>query len=253
MSTDLSAAPLIVFDELDSTNAEARRRAEAGERGPVWLMARRQSAGVGRRGRAWDGGEGNLTATLLLTLDKTPLEMAQLAFVAGLAAWTAITAFVPASAVTLKWPNDVLIDGRKACGMLIESGAAGQGTWAAVGIGINLASYPKAVERPATALADHLSHAVMRTPTPDQAMTVLAETFDVTLAVWLEQGFVPIREAWLARAQGMGGPCTARLDRESATGVAEGLDADGALLLRLPGGELRRITAGDIFFGPGAA
>ena len=189
-------------------------------------------------------------ATLLLTLDKPPVEVAQLAFVAGLAAWTAITAYVPAGAVTLKWPNDVLIAGRKACGMLIESGpAVGGGTWAAVGIGVNLATYPEAVERPATSVADHLSHDVARAPSPDQALAILAETFDVTLGLWLSQGFEPIREAWLTRAEGLGGPCTARLERETASGIAEGLDADGALLLRLPGGELRRITAGDVFFG----
>ncbi|MGZ6013100.1 MAG: biotin--[acetyl-CoA-carboxylase] ligase [Caulobacteraceae bacterium] len=245
----MKTPPLIVFDELDSTNAEARRRAEAGERGPVWLMARRQTAGVGRRGRAWDGGEGNLTATLLLTLDKSQLEAAGLAFVAGLAAWSAIAAYVPPSAVTLKWPNDVLIDGRKAGGMLIESGASGRGTWAAIGVGVNLATYPQAVERPATAVADHLALGVMRPPSPDEALAVLARAFDEHLAVWLEQGFAPIREAWLARAAGLGDPCTARLERETVSGVAESLDADGALLLRLPGGELRRITAGDVFFG----
>jgi BirA family biotin operon repressor/biotin-[acetyl-CoA-carboxylase] ligase len=211
-------------------------------------MARRQTAGVGRRGRAWVGGQGNLTATLLLTLDKTPLEMAQLAFVAGLAAWTAIAAFVPAEAVTLKWPNDVLIDGRKACGMLIESGPAGQGAWAAVGVGINLATYPQDVERPATAVADHLCDGVS-VPSPDEALAVLAKAFDDVLAPWLSDGFAPIRQAWLERAAGMGGPCTARLERDSISGIAEGLDADGALLLRLPGGELRRIAAGDVFFG----
>jgi BirA family biotin operon repressor/biotin-[acetyl-CoA-carboxylase] ligase len=242
--------PVLTFDELDSTNAEARRRAEAGERGPVWLMARRQTAGVGRRGRVWDGGQGNLTATLLMTLaDKTPVEAAQLAFVAGLAAWTAITVYVPAAVVTLKWPNDVLIEGRKACGVLIESGPAAGGTWAAVGVGLNLATYPEAVERPATALADHLSHDMIRAPSPDEAIAILAETFDVTLALWLAQGFAPIRQAWTERALGFGGPCAARLERERVTGVAEGLDADGALLLRLPGNELRRITAGDVFFG----
>ena len=213
-------------------------------------MARRQTAGVGRRGRAWEGGEGNLMATLLLTLDKPPVEVAQLAFVAGLAAWTAITAHVPAGAVTLKWPNDVLIQGRKVCGMLIESGpAVAGGTWAAVGIGVNLASYPEAVERPATSVVDHLSNGMLRAPSPDQALAILAETFDVTLGLWLSQGFQPIREAWLARAEGLGGPCTARLERETLSGVAEGLDADGALLLRLPDGMLQRITAGDVFFG----
>lgn len=203
-------------------------------------MARRQTAGVGRRGRSWDGGEGNLTATLLLTLDKPPVEMGQLAFVAGLAAWTAIATYAPADIVTLKWPNDVLIEGRKACGMLIESG----GAWAAVGIGINLATYPADVERPATSLAAHGG-----APSPDAALAVLAEAFDAALALWLAEGFGPIRQAWLTHASGIGGPCTARLPKETVSGIAEGLDADGALLLRLPGGELRRITAGDVFFG----
>jgi BirA family biotin operon repressor/biotin-[acetyl-CoA-carboxylase] ligase len=212
-------------------------------------MARRQTAGVGRRGRAWDGGEGNLTATLLLTLDKLPVEAGQLAFVAAVAAAETIAAYVPAPLVSLKWPNDVLVDGRKACGMLIESGPARDGgVWAAVGIGINLATYPKAVERPATALAEHLSHDTPRPPTPEEALAVLARTFDEALELWLSQGFEPIRQAWLARAGGLGGPCAVRLERESLAGVAEGLDADGALLLRLPSGMLRRITAGDVFF-----
>ena len=215
----------------------------------MWLLARRQTDGVGRRGRAWEGGEGNLSATLLLTLDKAAPEIAQLAFVAGLAAWNTIATYVPPSAVTLKWPNDVLIGGRKACGMLIESGPASGGAWAAVGIGINLATYPDAVERPATAIADHLSPDLIRPPSPDEALTVLAEAFDEFLALWLAEGFAPIRQVWLDHATGFGGPCTARLERDTMTGLAESLDADGALLLRLPGGELRRITAGDVFFG----
>ncbi len=244
--------PVVVFEELDSTNTEARRRAEAGERGPVWLLARRQSAGRGRRGRAWEAGQGNLTATLLLTLDKTPLEAAQLAFVAALAVGVVADAYVPPALVGFKWPNDILIEGRKASGMLIESGvAAGEGLWLAVGIGVNLADYPQAVERPATALADHLAHGVIHPPTQVEALERLSAAFDEALALWLTQGFEPIRQAWLGRAVGIGGPCSARLEHQTLTGTAEGLDADGALLLRLPGGELRRITAGDVFFGEG--
>jgi BirA family biotin operon repressor/biotin-[acetyl-CoA-carboxylase] ligase len=242
--------PAVVFEELDSTNAEARRRADAGERGPVWLMARRQSAGRGRRGRAWDGGQGNLTATLLLTLDKPPLEAAQLAFVAALAAGRTIASYVPASILRLKWPNDVLIGGDKVCGMLIESGSApGGGLWLAVGIGINLVSYPTGIERSAMAVAEHLRHDVSRPPTPDEALAVLSEDFASILTLWLEQGFEPIRVAWTRMAAGLGGPCEARLEGETVVGVAEGLDADGALLLRLPAGGTRRITAGDVFFG----
>ena len=244
--------PVIVFDDLDSTNAEARRRAEAGERGAVWLLARRQSAGRGRRGRSWDAGQANLTATLLITLDKPPQEAAQLAFIAALAVGRMADAYVPPSLIGFKWPNDILIEGRKAAGMLIESGvAAGEGLWLAVGIGVNLADYPQAVERPATALVNCLAHGVIHPPSRDDALERLSAAFDEALQAWLGKGFEPIRAAWLARSVGIGGPCTARLERETVTGTAEGLDADGALLLRLPGGELRRITAGDVFFGEG--
>ena len=243
--------PVIVFDDLDSTNAEARRRAEAGERGPVWLLARRQSAGVGRRGRSWDAGQGNnLTATLLLTLDKSPLEAAQLAFVAALAVGRMADAYVPSSLIGLKWPNDVVIEGRKTAGILIESGAAPDGgLWLAVGIGVNLQDFPKEAERPATALKHHLSHGVIHAPSQDQALDRLSAGFEAVLDQWLIEGFEPIRAAWLKRSIGMGGPCTARLPHETVDGTAEGLDADGALLLRLPTGERRRITAGDVFFG----
>lgn len=242
--------PVIVFDELDSTNAEARLRAEAGERGPVWLLARRQSAGRGRRGRSWDAGQGNLTATLLLTLNKSPIEAAQLAFVAALAVGQLADAYVPASLVGLKWPNDILINGHKVAGMLIESGAApGGGLWLAVGIGVNLQDHPKMTERPATAFAQHLSHDVIRAPDQEQALERLSVTFDKALTLWLTEGFAPIRAAWLERAIGMGAVCTACLAHETVEGTAEGLDGDGALLLRLPTGERRRITAGDVFFG----
>ena len=245
-----SPTPVLILDEIDSTNAEARRRAEAGERGPLWLLARRQTAGRGRRGRAWDGGTGNLTATLLLTLDRSPLEAAQLAFVAAVAAGQAIAAYVPPGRVGLKWPNDVLIDGKKVCGMLIETGAAPVGgLWAAIGIGINLADHPSQVERPATSVAKNMPHGMIHPPTPDAALARLAEAMDRALALWLTQGFGPIRSAWTARAAGLGGPCTARLERETMQGIAEGLDADGALLLRLPDGQCRRITAGDVFLG----
>lgn len=244
----MALTPILTFETLDSTNAEARRRAEAGERGPLWLLARRQTAGQGRRGRVWAAGQGNLTATLLLTLDKPPLESAQLAFVAALAVGAIIDAYVPADIMGFKWPNDILIEGRKASGILIESGAATGGLWLAVGIGVNLADFPTDVERPATALAQHL-HSGATPPTQDDALARLSAAFADVLALWLAEGFEPIRRAWLARAVGMGGPCTARLAHETVVGVAEGLDADGALLLRLAQGELRRITAGDVFFG----
>jgi BirA family biotin operon repressor/biotin-[acetyl-CoA-carboxylase] ligase len=239
--------PIDVLDEIDSTNAEARRRAEAGARGPLWVTASRQTAGRGRRGRTWETGEGNLAATLLMTTVKPPGEAAQVSFVAALAVADLLSSQVAPSLVTLKWPNDPMIGGRKAAGILIESGPhAADGLWLAVGVGVNLAKAPMAPARPATSLAGHLSRPP---PKPLEALTVLAEAFERWRMLWEAAGFEPIAYAWTARAHGLGEPCTARLPNETVEGVAEGLDADGALRLRTADGSVRRITAGDVFFG----
>ena len=234
------------LDQVDSTNEEARRRALEGETGPVWIAARRQTAGRGRRGRAWTSDSGNLFATGLFTLDKTPAEAAQLSFAAALAAASVCDAALgDPSRTRLKWPNDVLVDGRKACGLLLESGQRlvpgnNRGIWLAVGVGINLASAPEDVERPATHLGASLH--------PDAALETLSAAFQTHLARWLEAGFDPIRNAWLARAHGLGDPCEARLDGETVRGVFADLGHDGALRLDLAGGGRRYISAGEVFF-----
>jgi BirA family biotin operon repressor/biotin-[acetyl-CoA-carboxylase] ligase len=238
--------PILAFAEIDSTNLEARRQMEAGAAAPLWITAGRQTAGRGRRGRNWQTEEGNLAATLLMTTDKPPLEAAQVAFVAALAVADLAATYLPASLVTLKWPNDTLIGGRKASGILVESSAhpAG-GLWVAVGIGVNLAHAPEDVERPATSFADHLSGAP---PAPREALGVLSGAMERWRGLWVAGGFAAIAKAWTARAHGLGERCVARLPAETVEGIAEGLDADGALRLRLPDGSLRRITAGDVFF-----
>ncbi|HEY2051177.1 MAG TPA: biotin--[acetyl-CoA-carboxylase] ligase [Caulobacteraceae bacterium] len=237
--------PIVAYDEIDSTNLEARRRADAGETGPLWLTALWQTAGKGRRGRAWRSGSGNLAATLLLSTPKPPLEAAQIAFVAALSVADLAATYAPPSRVSLKWPNDTLLAGRKLSGILVESGPSPAGLWLAIGIGVNLAEAPTDVERPATALADHMDGAP---PRPAEALEVLAGAFERWRAVWDRAGFGPIAEAWTQRAHGLGQLCSARLPNETIEGVAEGLDLDGALRLRLADGSLRRITAGDVFF-----
>ena len=234
------------LDEIDSTNAEARRRAEAGEVGPLWITAARQTAGRGRRGRNWETGQGNLAATLLFVTDRPPAEAAQISFVAALAVADLADAFVPASKVSLKWPNDPMIAGRKTSGILVESGQHAGGLWVAVGIGVNLSTPPETSERPATAFAEHMT---APPPKPLEALAVLSEAFERWRRLWQTAGFPPIAEAWTRRAHGLGEACTARLGHETVSGIAEGLDPDGALRLRLPDGMLRRITAGDVFFG----
>jgi BirA family biotin operon repressor/biotin-[acetyl-CoA-carboxylase] ligase len=239
--------PIEAYDELDSTNAEARRRAEAGEGGPVWITALVQTAGRGRRGRAWSTKSGNLAATLLFTTDKPPGEAAQVSFIAALAAAELAETCLGPGAASLKWPNDLMLHGRKAAGILVESGSRGDGTlWLAVGVGINLAHAPTDVERPAVSVADFMSGPP---PKPRAALDVLAARFEHWRALWAAEGFAPLARAWTARAHGLGAPCEARLPNQTHRGIAEGLDVDGALRLRLDDGAILRITAGDVFFG----
>lgn len=232
------------FDEIDSTNEEARRLALAGERGPLWITAARQSAGRGRRGRAWVSPTGNLSATLLLAPGRPANECAQLSFAAALAASDAVQSF--GADARVKWPNDVLANGAKLAGILLESASQGGAdpAWLAVGIGINLKHHPSDTEFPATSLA-----AIgIPAPEPREALLRLAASFAKWYDIWRAQGFAPIRDAWLARAAGLGTRIRARLTNGETMGVFEGIDANGALLLREAQDRVRTIAAGEVFF-----
>jgi len=231
---------LAIHDTLDSTNDEAGRLAAGGERGPLWIVAREQRAGRGRRGRAWVSERGNLFATLLTRA--APPSAPQLAFAAGLAVAETLAAFAPVVAVTLKWPNDVLLDGRKAAGILLE---ALRGDTLAIGIGINLADHPLDTETPAVSVSALTGSA----PDADRVLVRLAGAMAAWYEVWSSRGFAPVREAWLAHAAGLGQPIRARLEGREMMGVFEALDEDGALLLRDASGALTRIAAGDVFLG----
>lgn len=233
------------YETLDSTNEEARRLAEAGEAGPLWIAAREQTSGRGRRGREWVSQRGNLFATLLLRPQRPPDQCAQLSFVAALAVGDVVAGFAPSARVALKWPNDVLLDGKKVAGMLLESsGAKARVDWLAVGIGINLASFPDRVEFPATSLAAVTG----RTPDADNALSRLAGRWYAWYETWMNSGFQPIRDGWLARASGLGERVNARLAGREVQGVFEGLAEDGALIMREAGGKQTRIAAGEVFF-----
>lgn len=233
----------IRFDELDSTNEEARRRAQAGEQGPLWIGAAHQSRGRGRRGRVWDAGQGNLAATLLLRPQAQASIIGQVSFAAALAAAEMAQHFAPDAAIQVKWPNDVLGNGRKLAGILLESGEEAGGRWLAIGVGVNLASFPAGTEFPATALAQLASAA----PSADDAWCVLAARFAHWYDVWMSEGFQSVRTAWLARAGGLGTSIRARLPDAVHEGVFEGIDGAGALLLNQQG-RVRAIAAGEVFF-----
>ena len=244
-SSSFDSPCIEVLETVDSTNSEARRRVDAGEYGPLWLRAERQTAGRGRRGRAWSGLEGNLFTTGLYRLSASPAEIAQLSFAAALAvADMADSVLDNPSDLTLKWPNDVLIQGQKLAGILLESGQAKDGSyWLAVGIGVNLVANPEESERPSTHLALHGQALDAQT-----ALTRLASAFDQWRMRWAEFGFSPLRDAWLRRAHGLGEACVARLDHETVSGVFADLTPEGSLRLDLPDGGRRFISAGDVFF-----
>ena len=235
------------FDTIDSTNEEARRMAQAGERGPVWITSAEQTAGRGRRGRAWMSPRGNLSATLLIRPGRPAGDCAQLSFAAALAASDAVSAFAPGADIRVKWPNDVLANGGKIAGILLESASSGGAdpSWLVIGIGINLEAHPGDTEFPATSLPA----LGVAPPPPGDGLLHLAANFAKWYDVWRAEGFAPIRDAWLARAAGLGSRIRARLQNGESVGIFEGIDMDGALLLREAQDRVRTIAAGEVFFG----
>jgi BirA family transcriptional regulator, biotin operon repressor / biotin---[acetyl-CoA-carboxylase] ligase len=234
---------VVVLDVVDSTNAEALRRAGARERGPLWIVAKEQSAGRGRRGRAWTSSAGNLHATLLLT-DPSPRALApQLGFVAGLAVYDAVAAAAPSlsSRLALKWPNDLLCGGRKIVGILVEG--EGAPVAVAVGIGVNCRHHPEASEFPATDLAAEGAEI-----SADALFDHVAGAMEMRLEQWSRgSGFAGVRAAWLERAAGIGEPVRVRLSGRETAGRFETIDDSGRLMLRTDFGGLEAIAAGDVF------
>jgi BirA family transcriptional regulator, biotin operon repressor / biotin---[acetyl-CoA-carboxylase] ligase len=234
---------IVRLDTVDSTNAEALRRAGTGARGPLWIAARRQTAGRGRRGRPWLSAPGNLYATLLLTDPSPPAAAPQLGFVAGLALHDAAAATAPALAASLalKWPNDLLCKGRKIAGILIEG--EGNPIAAAIGIGVNCRGHPATAEYPATDFAANGAAVAA-----EALLDALAAAMRVRLGHWNRgAGFAAIRAAWLDRADGLGDRLRVRLAERETTGCFETIDAAGRLMLRHGDGSLEAIAAGEVF------
>lgn len=234
-----------ILDVIDSTNAEALRRAEAGATGPLWLMARRQVAGRGRRGRPWAMPEGNFAATLLLRPDRAP---AQRSFVAALALFDALGAVTGRFwLLGLKWPNDVLLSGGKVAGILLEG--ASNGTLA-IGFGVNLAEAPEPADLEPTAVRPtSLATGAEVCPTPEEFLEQLMPAYADWEARFRREGFGPIREAWLARATGIGEPIIARLPQSAVTGRFETVDPQGSLVVATAEGRVV-LPAADVFFLP---
>ncbi len=246
-----SSYRLVCCDSIASTNDEAKRLARAGaaERTVVWALE--QTAGRGRRGRRWVSPRGNLYTSLVLRPDCSPESAARLGFAAALAIGDALASLVPGLAgLACKWPNDVLLDGRKIAGILLESelgrdantGSGERLAFLVVGVGINLVAAPEDAEYPATSLAAE----GCRAPEPAAMLEALIRCFDVWERRWREEGFAPVRNAWLARATPLGQPIEVRLENRTLHGRFADLDRHGALVLETPDGP-RLISAGDVF------
>lgn len=249
------------FETIDSTNAVALDRVRDGDPGRLWLVSKKQEAGRGRRGREWQTAEGNLAATLLLVPDCPLSRAATLGFVAGLALADALDAVVPSvrhaigvdgatgstgGRFELKWPNDVLADGAKLSGILLESVMLDAGRCAvAIGIGVNVVAHPTDTPYRSTSL-----QALGSRCNAELLFHALSDAWVDNERVWANgNGIADIRRRWLDRAAGLGGEVAVNVDGQVAKGVFETIDDEGRFVIRQRNGSTVVIAAGDVHFG----
>ncbi len=244
------------FDEIGSTSTEAAKAAELGDAGEVWFAALKQTAGRGRRGRAWETPSGNLAASLMIVPDCDPAITATLGFVAGVALNRALAATLPdglikhgidgASRVALKWPNDVLADGAKLAGILLEAQKRPDGRHAVViGFGVNIVSAPSGLPYPATSLSE------LGAMVPAETIfSALAEEWVVAYELWDHgQNVGDILRLWRASAAGIGAEVAVARDGDVVRGIFESIDDSGRLIVRANDNSRIAISAGDVHFG----
>lgn len=240
-----SGASVEIYETLDSTSAEAKRRAAANETGPVWILAQRQTAGYGRRGRIWEQDAGDFAGSLLFTTDASRNALGQLSFIAALSVYEAIAGLIDKGELQIKWPNDILIGKAKVAGLLLEMLEGEKAPALILGVGVNIVSRPEGLAYPTARLLDH---GLAASVSPADFAQAIDRNFWAHHKIWREKGFGEARTAWLERAAGLGKPITVRLPNETVSGVFAGLDETGGLILRFEGGT-RIINAGDVFFG----
>ena len=221
-----------------STNDDVAKLARQGAAEGLWLRAELQTAGRGRQERAWASLAGNLFASTLVRLAPTDPAAVGLALVAAVAVEEVASAYAGRPTM-IKWPNDVLLDGAKLAGILLER----SGNAVVIGFGVNLADHPDDPQRRATDIAAITGQA----PLPETFLADLAAGFARWLARWRGEGLAPVRARWLERAHPIGTALDLRSAGGREYGLFDGLDADGALRLRLADGSCRVIHAGDVF------
>ncbi|WP_416896804.1 MAG: biotin--[acetyl-CoA-carboxylase] ligase [Minwuia sp.] len=234
----------IALGDVGSTNDEARARLGELDDGPFVVTGERQLQGRGRRGRDWVSPEGNLYASFTFRPGAPVARLPELSFVAALSVCDMARLFVPdPEAVRCKWPNDVLIDGAKVSGILLETARLPDGDYAIIaGIGVNVVSSPAGTPYPTASLEPRAAGLSV-----DAVLRALSDRFAAWIVRWRAEGFAVIRDAWLERADGLGQPVVARLADRELHGRFHGLGEDGALMLENESGDVVRIAAADIF------
>ncbi len=240
---------LLSYDALDSTNAEARRLAGGGASHGAVIWAKRQSAGRGRMGREWVSAEGNLFVTVLLAPQAPLAECAQLSFVAALAVAETLEGILPnPETIRCKWPNDVLVEGKKISGILLESFTTKElmsnRQWIAVGVGINVDNYPEHVMFPATCLREEGVELISAKIVLSRFIHHFIHCYDQ----WEAEGFAPIERAWKKRAYNLNKPVEVIVGDDQLHGTFVGINAHGHLLLRDKKKAITPISAGDVFY-----
>lgn len=238
-----------IYDSIGSTLDEARSLAPTLDR-PTWLLALEQTAARGRRGRGWKSPRGNLSSTLILSPGEAAETAALRSFVAALALFDALSEVTGRpEAFSLKWPNDVLLNGGKLAGILLESSGVGRVLdTLVIGIGVNLVAAPPPAElEPAAVAPVSLAGEMGITVPPEEFLTHLARAYDTRERTFVAEGFGHIREAWLARAARLGERITARTGTSETKGTFRTVDAAGRLVLETANGRAE-IPAADVFF-----
>ena len=241
---------LLAYDSLDSTNEEAKRLAEGGAVHGAVIWAKQQTAGRGRIGRQWQSDSGNLFVSLLLSPECDLATASQLSFVSAIAAVEALRPLLlNRKQVTCKWPNDILLDGKKAGGILLESfstetQSGKRKQWVVVGVGINIDSYPKDAMFPASSLREAGVELVSAKIVLIRFLGHFMHHYDD----WVQHGFTPIRENWLEYAYGKRRNWSVRVGEQVISGKFAGLSETGELQLKDKNNTLNTINSGDVFF-----
>jgi len=251
---------LVAFDQVGSTNAEAMAHARQGERGPTWFVTTEQTAGRGRRQRAWVAPRGNLASSVLEVMDVAPAAAATMSFAFGLAHEEALQrvsveanlrlAASDQLKYLLKWPNDVLVRRQKLCGLLVEAESMTNGGLAVVaGIGTNIVAAPEGTPTPATSLAALGVHVGA-----EELFAAQSDAWVKFRGIWDKgRGFAEIRRLWLERAYGVGEPVAIQTGTAKLEGTFDTIDDAGCLIVRTADGRRMPVTAGEVFFGTAAS